>query len=107
MPRPALLLLGAGGLVTLAAIALLVAIVRRYLDNPSAISSTSGLVVFRTPDGYVAYFPFDPGIAPFLALVGIAIMVGALFVAAMTWRPQSSWASRASTASRKAEAQIR
>lgn len=88
MPRPALVLLGAGGAIAVGSVALLVSIVRRYLDNPSAISSTSGLVVFRTPTGYVAYYPFDPGIAPAVALVGIALMVGAILVAAMTWRHQ-------------------
>ena len=67
---------------------MLVSLIAHYLETPRAISSTAGLVVFRSADGYVSFVPFTMGFEPAVIGVGVALVVAALFVAAIVWRPR-------------------
>ena len=102
-PTPALVLLAAGVVLGAAASVMLFRSIAVYIDNPLAISSTSGNVVFARPDGYVSYKPFEVGFEATLACVAVALIVGAVFVAAATFRSDT----RAATAGAKAAAHTR
>ncbi|CAN5568023.1 hypothetical protein BH10ACT7_BH10ACT7_11890 [soil metagenome] len=102
-PTPVLALLAAGVVLAAAASAMLVRSIVDYLENPLAISSTSGNVVFASPDGYVSYKPFEVGFEATLACIAVALMVGAVFIAAATYRSDN----RADTAGRNASAHTR
>lgn len=84
-PTPVLVLLAAGVVLAAAASAMLVRSIVDYIENPLAISSTSGNVVFALPDGYVSYKPFEVGFEATLACIAIALIVGAVFVGAATY----------------------
>lgn len=98
-----LVLLAAGVVLAAAASAMLVRSVVDYIENPLAISSTSGNVVFSSPNGYVSYKPFEVGFEGTLACIAIALIVGAVFVAAATYRSDN----RAVTDGRNAPAHTR
>jgi hypothetical protein len=104
--RPAVVALTCCALALAVAVAVLLMQVERYLDGGIAISSTSGLMVFRVDDTLVQYRPFDAGITPTLVLFTLALLVGAIFVAALTWRQPSS-RILSSTAARNADAHTR
>ena len=89
MTRPPVrwLLLIATGVIALGSY-LLAARIATYLDNPRAISSTAGLVVFRVHEGYASYVPFAASVEPTLIGIGVVLLVGAVFVAAAVWRPR-------------------
>jgi divalent metal cation (Fe/Co/Zn/Cd) transporter len=104
--RPALVLLGAGALVLVVGVSLLYRATTAFVDHPRAPSSTSGYRVFRLADGSLgAYPPFQLGPEPVVALAGLVVVVAAIAIAAMTYRPRAS--TRSSTAGSKADAQIR
>jgi ABC-type nickel/cobalt efflux system permease component RcnA len=85
-PRPAGALLGAGLAVVVAGSATLAWSTAHYLDNWRAPSSTSGDRVYRDGDRLVAYPPFTLGLEPTFIALGLAIVVAAIAIAALTWR---------------------
>ena len=85
-PRPAVAFLGAGLAVIAAGSAVLAWSTARYLDNGHAPSSTSGDRVYRDGDRLVAYPPFVLGLEPIVIALGLAIVVAAIAIAALTWR---------------------
>ena len=68
---PVLVLLAAGVVLAAAASAMLVRSIVDYIENPLAISSTSGNVVFALPDGYVSYKPFEVGFEATLVCIAL------------------------------------
>ena len=97
-----LLLAGLGAVVFGAT--LLVRLIDAYLSHPLAVSSTSGVRVFRLPDGSLGGFePLVLGAEPVVVGVGLVLVVAAVFVAAL--QPRSR--TRASTAASNAEAHTR
>jgi hypothetical protein len=118
-------LLASGAIVLAVGIALAVARVVAYLESGQAVSSTSGLVVFRVDGELVQYAPYAAGVEPTLIGFGVAVLVVGVFVAALMNRSvdgsryatrfvrrystgrESSSASRASTAGSNADAQTR
>ena len=87
--RLGLIIAGVGAFAASASIA-------RYISNPRALDSMSGLVVFR--EGYqwtdqpkfelVQYPPFVLGIEPVIIVSGIALVVAAVAIAAAAWTPE-------------------
>ena len=76
-----------------------------YLSSPLAASSTSGVRVFRMPDGTLGgYEPFVLGTEPLVIGVGLLLVVSALFLG--TLQPVIS-RTLASTAGSNADAQMR
>ena len=93
------------GVVTVAGASVaLVASIERYVASPYALSSTSGLMVFDTGDGLGQYKPYLVGAEVPLIGVGMTLVVGAVFVAAATYRSVSS---RSRTADSNADAHTR
>ena len=86
-----------------------------YLSAPLAASSTSGVRVFRMPDGSLGGFePFALATEPFVIGVGLLLVVAAAFLGAALREPQgagpqgaASSRTRASTAGSNADAQMR
>ncbi len=62
--------------------------VTRYLDNPRPIDSNAGLVVFSRDGGYVSYRPYEIGMEPGMIGVGVVLLVAAVLIAAVLWRPR-------------------
>ncbi len=101
--RPATALLLAGLGVTVLGMALLVRDVVGYVGHPAAASSTSGVRVFRLPDGTLGGFdPYAVGYEPVVIGVGLVLVVAAALIGAV----QSS-RSLASTSGSNAEAHTR
>ena len=96
MIPPARLLLRIGLIVAGVGVFAASASIARYISNPRALDSMSGLVVFR--EGYqwtgqpkfelVQYPPFELGMEPFVIIVGLALAVAALAIAAATYSPE-------------------
>ena len=86
-PRPAIALLGTGLAVIVVGGATLAWSTARYLDNWHAPSTTSGDRVYRDGDRLVAYPPFTLGLEPIFIALGLAVVVAAVAIAALTWRP--------------------
>ena len=87
MRRAPLAMLGSGVIVMLIGCAVLVGHITDYVDNPLAISSTSGLSVFTGPDGeLVSYDYFQPGIGTNIITAGGVLMFASLFLLAVLWR---------------------
>lgn len=95
----------AGGLLVLiAGVVLLVRSVVEFVGHPAAASSTSGVRVFRLPDGTLGGFdPYVVGLEPMIVGVGLVLMVAAALVGAA--QPNSR--ALASTSGSNAEAQTR
>ena len=103
--RPVRALLGAGVALTLLGGVLLGRAIGAYLSSPLAASSTSGVRVFRMPDGTLGgYEPFVLGTEPLVIGVGLLLVVSAVLLAAL--QPAMS-RTRASTAGWNADAQMR
>jgi len=95
------LLLGGLGVVVLG-VTLLVRSIAAYLSSPVAASSTSGVRVFRLPDGSLGGFdPFVLGYEPVVIGVGVVLVAAAMFLGA-----QLSSRSLLATAGENADAQI-
>ena len=94
----------AAGLVAIAVgVTALVREVTSYLDHPLAASSTSGVRVFRLPDGSLGgYEPFTLGSESILIGAGLVLVVAAVYVLA-----QTRSRTLASTAGSNADAQMR
>ena len=105
MTRSVRVLLVGGTVVLAAGLALTVWRVAGYLESGQAVSSTSGLVVFRVDGELVQYAPYVAGTEPTVIGLGIALLALAVFVEAAGYR--SSSASRESTAGSNADAQTR
>jgi hypothetical protein len=103
--RTARVLLASGAIMLALGIALAVARVVTYLESGQAVSSTSGLVVFRVGGELVQYAPYVAGVDPTVMGLGVAVIAVGVFAAALGYRSSSS--SRASTAGSNAEAQTR
>lgn len=95
--------LGVGVVLVAASSAALCASIERYVASPFALSSTSGLMVFDTGDGLGQYKPFVVGPELTVLAIGLALIVGAVFVAAATYRSSS----RSRTADSNADAHTR
>ena len=85
--KPASGLLIAGLLLVVGGVVLLGRSVGEYLGHPLAASSTSGVRVFRLPDGSLGGFePYTLGVEPLVIGVGLLLVVGAAVVGAVTHR---------------------
>ena len=105
MARPIRALLVAGVLAVVVSVGLVVADVVAWFDRGQAVSSASPLRVLEV-GGELQQFPdYVPGPQSLLVGVAVALLVGALLLAAGMFR--SSSASRPSTASSNAEAHTR
>ena len=99
-------LLIAGAAVTVLGAALLARTIAAYLGSPLAASSTSGVRVFRLPDGTLGGFePLTLGAEPTIIGVGLLLVVVALTIGAVFQRPSSR--NLASTAGSNADAHTR
>lgn len=79
------------GAVTLVAGAIALGIeVGAYLANYRGIDSDAGLIVFRLEGQLVSYPPFEESVSLTIIGVGIAIIVGALLIGAITWKGRAS-----------------
>ena len=97
-------LFAAGLVVLLAGAALLAWSVVEFVGHPLAASSTSGVRVFRLPDGSLGGFDaYAVGLEPVVIGAGLALMVAAALIGAV----QPSSRSLASTSGRNAAAQTR
>ena len=105
MTRAVRVLLVGGALVLAFGLALTAWRVIAYLEAGQAVSSTSGLVVFRVDEQLVQYAPYVATTEPVIIGLGVALLVVAVFLAALGYR--SSSASLASTAGSNADAQTR
>ena len=105
MTRVVRVLLVGGGIVLAFGLALAAWRVISYLESGQAVSSTSGLGVFRVDGELVQYAPYVAGTEPAIVGLGVALLVVAVFVAALGYR--SSSASLASTAGSNADAHTR
>ena len=95
------LLVGGLGVVVLG-VTLLIRSIAAYLSSPLAPSSTSGVRVFRLPDGSLGGFePFVVGYEPVVVGVGLVLVAAAVFLGA-----QLSSRSLSATAGENADAQI-
>ena len=98
------LLVGGLGLTLLGGV-LLGRAIGAYLASSLAASSTSGVRVFRMPDGTLGgYEPFVLGTEPLVMGVGLLLVVSAVLLG--TLQPAMS-RTRASTAGSNADAQMR
>jgi len=78
-----------------------------YLAAPLAASSTSGVRVFRMPDGSLGGFePFALGYEPVVIGVGLLLVVAAVLLEALQ-APLSSSRNRSAIAGENADAQMR
>jgi len=103
--RAVRLLLVAGLALALLGGALLGRAIAAYLSSPLAASSTSGVRVFRMPDGSLGGFePFVLGTEPLVIGVGLLLVVSAVLLGAL--QPAIS-RTRASTDDSNADAQTR
>ena len=108
-------LLVGGGLVLAFGLALAAWRVVRYLEAGQAISSTSGLVVFRVSEELVQYPPYVATTEAMIVGLGVVLLVVAVFVAALTKSSLTNAAltysvsssSRANTAGSNADAHTR
>lgn len=87
-PQPVRWLFGLGAALILFGMSALAVRAADYVADPRAINSNAGLPVFRSPEGYVSYFPFETGLEPTLIGIGVALLAGAVFLAAALWRPR-------------------
>ena len=79
-----------------------------YLSHPLAASSTSGVRVFRLPDGSLGGFePLALGAEPVVIGVGLLLVVAAVAMAALREAQPASSRTLASTADSNADAQTR
>ena len=105
MTRAMRVLLVGGGIVLAFGLALTAWRAIAYLESARAVSSTSGLVVFRVDGELVQYAPYVAGTEPVIVGLGVALLVIGVIVAALAYG--SSSASRASTAGSNADAHTR
>ena len=105
MTRAVRVLLVGGGIVLAFGLALTAWRVIAYLEAGQAVSSTSGLVVFRVDGELVQFAPYAATTEPVIIGLGVALLVVAVFVAALGYRSSSD--SRASTAGSNADAHTR
>jgi hypothetical protein len=87
MPPPVRWLFAVAAVVLAVGVASLALFIKDYIENPRALDSDSGLVVFKL-ESYVSYPPFEPGIEPTVIGLGIALVAASVFVAAAVWRPR-------------------
>lgn len=90
MPDPVKWMLWAGVAAIASGTLALARAIAVYLDGGEAISSTSGLPVFETPEGFASYRPLTLSIEPTIIGIGVALVVAALLAAALVWRPRAS-----------------
>ena len=90
MTRAVRVLLVGGGIVLAFGLALTAWRVIAYLESGQAVSSTSGLVVFRVDGELVQYAPYVVGTEPAIVGLGVALLVVAVFVAATRGRSSAS-----------------
>jgi hypothetical protein len=81
-------LLAGGGIVLALGLALTAWRVIAYLEAGRAVSSTSGLIVFRVADELVQYAPYQPTTEAVIVGLGVVLLVLAVFVAALGYRAE-------------------
>ena len=95
MTRPVRVLFAIGSVVTLTGLAICTTTVYRYLAEPLALSSTSGLKVFyestlvgsNDSDTLVQYAPFVFGAGPAVLIAGLVLLLASVVLAAALYSP--------------------
>ena len=82
-----------GGLLTVAGAGVCATTIYRYLSEPLALSSTSGLMVFYqsdfagsdNPGTLVQYAPFVFGAGPGVLVTGLVVLLASIALSAALW----------------------
>lgn len=94
MTPPVRALFASGGVLTIVGAGVCLTTIYRYLSEPLALSSTSGLMVFYQsdfagsddPGTLVQYAPFVFGAGPGVLIAGLVVLLASVALSAAVWR---------------------